>query len=74
MAALSGLRTNRRRPLVLLGAAFLAVQRILGFAREVEFLFALGDEGPVRVVDADSGIDLEPGRQFDKEFDILVAV
>jgi hypothetical protein len=44
--------------LVFLGAPLLTIQRAFGFSDEVELLFTLSDEGPIRIVGADGGIDL----------------
>lgn len=60
--------------LVFLGAALLAVERTLGFPHEIEAFIPFSDEGPIGIVLADGGVDLEPARQFDEQFDVVVGV
>ena len=57
-------------------AEILALDTSFGFYNEVKFIEAiiLNDDGPVRVVAAKRSGNLEPVRQFGKDFDIVVCI
>ena len=60
--------------LVLLRTALLTVKCALGLTNEVEPLFSLGDEGPIRVVVANRRVDFEPSGQLYEQLDVLVGI
>ena len=55
----------------LAGAQLPEIPRLLGLADQVQRLAIVLEDGPVPVVGAHRGVDLEPPRQLDEELNVF---